>query len=125
MSFNFKLDINTILNKEDQTALLEMNRIFNDHVQAFGKYMINLKEKAVRDALIGLGWTPPNTSGWLPIDSAPKEGMFIYAKPGRDGNWAIGLAYNTVSGTQVDHRTMELVSFITGVLYWHPLPPPP
>jgi len=34
---------------------------------------------------------------WRPIESAPRDQMFIWAYP-REGIWSIGLAYRNVSG---------------------------
>jgi hypothetical protein len=34
--------------------------------------VIDFKEQATRDALISLGWTPPEQARWLPISEAKK-----------------------------------------------------
>ena len=58
-NFSFKYDIKTTLNKEDQVAFFEMNRIQGEMVQKVETCILNLKEQACREALIKLGWTPP------------------------------------------------------------------
>lgn len=59
---------------------------------------------------------------WRPIETAPKDEMFIYYWP-RDGKRCIGLAYRTVSGDWRDsegnwHIRLEPT-------HWLPLPAPP
>jgi Protein of unknown function (DUF551) len=59
---------------------------------------------------------------WRPIETAPKDEMFIYYWP-RDGKRCIGLAYRTVSGDWRDsegnwHIRLEPT-------HWFPLPAPP
>ncbi|SRR5713101_6234755 len=59
---------------------------------------------------------------WRPIESAPKDEMFIYYWP-RDGKRCIGLAYRTVSGEWRDSEGNWNVRIEP--THWLPLPAPP
>lgn len=59
---------------------------------------------------------------WQPIETAPKDEMFIYYQK-RDGKRCVGLAYHTVSGELCDsegnwHERLYPT-------HWMPLPDPP
>ncbi len=59
---------------------------------------------------------------WQPIETAPKDGMFIYAMP-KDDKWGIGLAYRNVSGGwSCAYGDREAPRKAT---HWMPLPEPP
>ena len=59
---------------------------------------------------------------WQPIKTAPKDQMFIWAKPRGNGKWSLGLAYWTVSGYSRDAYGAPEQEEAT---HWMPLPPPP
>ena len=73
---DFKLDIKTSFNAVDQVAIVEMRKAYEDYVQNFETFIINAKEQAMRDALVKLGWTPPE-GNWKPIETAPRDGTWV------------------------------------------------
>jgi hypothetical protein len=59
---------------------------------------------------------------WQPIDTAPKDEMFIWAYR-REGKWRVGLAYRNVSGGWSDaYGNLDPPKYAT---HWHPMPEPP
>ncbi len=61
-------------------------------------------------------------SMWQPIETAPKDEMFIWAYR-REGKWSIGLAYRNVSGGWSDaYGDPSAPKYAT---HWHPMPEPP
>jgi hypothetical protein len=62
-------------------------------------------------------------SEWKPIKTAPKDEMFIWARPKGDGKWGIGLAYRNVSGGWSDAYGDGSVP--SSATHWHRLPSPP
>jgi hypothetical protein len=58
---------------------------------------------------------------WRPIEEAPKDRMFIWARPKKDGTYGIGLAYWTVSGPWRDAYGAD----ISGATLYAELPTPP
>lgn len=58
-AFSVKFDLKVNLNAEDQIILMELNRIQNDTSETISRQILDLKEKAVKESLIKLGWTPP------------------------------------------------------------------
>lgn len=58
---------------------------------------------------------------WRDIDTAPKEGMFLVAKPKGHG-WSVTLAYRTVSGGICSEPASRDLSDYT---LWHPMPDQP
>lgn len=63
------------------------------------------------------------TAQWQPIETAPKDEMFIYYEP-CDGKRCIGLAYRTVSGEWRDTMPGEWHRPLSPT-HWMPLPEPP
>jgi hypothetical protein len=63
-------------------------------------------------------------SGWQPIETAPKDEMFVWAAPDwkRTGKWKLGLAYRNVSGGWSDAYGAPAPEYAT---HWWPLPAPP
>lgn len=61
-------------------------------------------------------------SGWRPIETAPKDEMFIWAAPNGKGKWSLGLAYRNVSGGWSDAYGGDAPKRATR---WTPLPEPP
>lgn len=59
--------------------------------------------------------------GWFPIETAPKDEMFIWAYR-REGKWSIGLAYRNVSGGWSCAYGSDAPKHAT---HWAPLPSPP
>ena len=59
---------------------------------------------------------------WQPIETAPKDKMFIWAAPNGPGKWSIGLAYQNVSGGWSDAYGSDASARAT---LWAPLPSPP
>jgi hypothetical protein len=60
--------------------------------------------------------------GWMPIESAPRDQMFIWAYR-RDGKWSVGLAYRNVSGGWSDaYGHSDAPQYAT---HWRPLQAPP
>ena len=60
--------------------------------------------------------------GWQPIETAPKDEMFIWAAPKPDGKWGLGLAYRNVSGGWSDACGDSAPRRAT---HWMPLPAAP
>lgn len=60
-------------------------------------------------------------SEWQLIKTAPKNEMFIWARPKGEGKWALGLAYWNVSGTWSDAYGAPP----SEATHWYPLPSPP
>lgn len=60
-------------------------------------------------------------SEWQPIETAPRDQMFIWAMPKLDGQWGLGLAYRNVSGGWSD----AYGAATKGATHWTPLPAPP
>ena len=61
-------------------------------------------------------------SEWQPIETAPKNEMFIWAAPKGKGRWSLGLAYRNVSGGWSDAYGSDAPERAT---HWMPLPEPP
>jgi hypothetical protein len=59
---------------------------------------------------------------WKPIDTAPRDEMFIWAYR-REGRWLVGLAYRNVSGGWSDAYGNE--SAPERATHWAPMPAPP
>lgn len=59
---------------------------------------------------------------WEPIETAPKDEMFIWAAPKGDGKWSLGLAYRNVSGGWSDAYGSDAPVRAT---HWMLLPNPP
>ncbi len=58
---------------------------------------------------------------WKPIETAPKDEMFIWTYR-LDGKWRTGLAYRNVSGGWSDAYGGDAPRHAT---HWAPMPPPP
>ena len=61
-------------------------------------------------------------SKWQPIETAPNDRMFIWARPKGGGQWGIGLAYRNVSGGWSDAYGSDAPATAT---HWISLPEPP
>jgi|SRR5690606_2198354 len=86
---------------------------------SFTTHTINELDKA--------GYEIVKKDKWQPIDTAPKDEMFIWTYKKFDGKWSIGLAYQNVSGTFSDvygyrHGYRDINKKAT---HWQPLPEPP
>lgn len=58
---------------------------------------------------------------WQPIETAPRDEMFIWARPKVRGKWGLGLAYRNVSGGWSDAYGAPTHD----ATHWMPLPAPP
>lgn len=129
---NFKIEAKTTLNADEQSAMVEFYQIYDEHVQKLGSYIINAKEKARRDALIKLGWTPPEENGWRPIETAPKDGTWVLlASPSgyKAGTLRVEVcryypAYRPNDPWQ-NHSDDSFLDGGAAPTHWMPLPPCP
>jgi len=55
----FKFNIKPTLDTEAHTLMLEMNRTYGEMVTKLSTEIYRFKDAAVIEALIKLGWTPP------------------------------------------------------------------
>jgi hypothetical protein len=64
----------------------------------------------------------PLHDGWQPIETAPRDRMFIWAYQ-REGKWSVGVAYRNVSGGWSDaYGNLGPPKYAT---HWAPMPTPP
>lgn len=80
---NIDINVNTEISKELEEIHLQVS-IAEDKMR---KQIIYLRDKATREALIALGWTPP----WnYNMDEAPKDGTMLLLKNRWFGEQYIG-----------------------------------
>lgn len=60
---------------------------------------------------------------WRTMESAPKDEMFIWARPNGAGEWSLGLAYRNVSGGWSDAYGDRSAPY--AATHWCALPSPP
>jgi len=115
--FTHKIDFKTTINPIEQCAMIEMERIAGEHRDRMGKIYINAKEKAIREALIALGWTPPE-GNWQPIETIPATMELV-------------LVWDSIRGVPVpaQFNGIAMAHFlgdkVINPTHWMPLPQPP
>ena len=109
-------------------AGISFKAAFNEHTASPMKHEptgTNLFDATQADSMVRYmvdGIDTSENDGWQPIETAPKNEMFIWATPKGEGKWSLGLAYRNVSGGWSDAYGGDAPRHATR---WHRLPAPP
>ena len=111
-----RAELQELAHKQDLRDRLTKGEIEISRLQEANRLALRLADERAKEAS-----ELRAERAWKPIETAPKDKMFIWAYR-LDGEWRLGLAYRNVSGRWSDAYASDAPRHAT---HWAPLPSPP
>jgi len=111
-----RAELQELAHKQDLRDRLTKGEIEISRLQEANRLALRLADERAKEAS-----ELRAERAWKPIETAPKDEMFIWAYR-LDGEWRLGLAYRNVSGRWSDAYASDAPRHVT---HWAPLPSSP